>query len=318
MEYKDYYKIIGVERKASADDIKSKYRKLALKYHPDHNPDDKDAEEKFKEINEAYQVLSDEEKRARYDQLGSAYSTWQRRGTPGGFNWDDWFTSPQGGNVHVEYGGDLGDILGGLGGLGGFSEFFTRIFGGGAPTGRSRSGARPSTRSTPRIQEHEVVISLAEAYKGSTRQFDVNNRRIEVVIPAGARTGTKIRMAGLGPAGRDGKPSDVYLKVKVSPDHRFKRKGNDLYTDMKVDLLIAVLGGDANVSTPGGYVILTIPAGTQPGQRFRLKGRGMPFLKQSKSGDLFADVDVSIPKKLTRKQRSLFEELRKEVGPSSD
>ncbi len=313
MEYKDYYKILGVDRKAKEDEIKKAYRKLALKYHPDRNPDDSASEEKFKEINEAYQVLSDPEKRQRYDQLGKSYSSWQQRGAPGGFNWDEWFTQPSGGgNVRVEY-GDLGDILGG-GGLGSFSEFFSRIFGG-MPEERaagSRGGWSGRRSPSPRTQsfEQKVQISLTEAYQGSTRRIQIDGRNLEVKMSTGSRTNTKIRVPDAVPTSVDGQKGDLYLVVEVADDPRFERKGNDLYTDLQVDLYTAVLGGEVTVPTLSGKVVLTIPPGTQVGQTFRLSGRGMPHLRHpEKFGDLLARINVKIPRNLTDRQRELFEEL---------
>lgn len=314
MEYKDYYKTLGVDRQASENEIKKAYRKLALQYHPDRNPNDATAEDKFKEINEAYQVLSDPEKRKRYDQLGESYSNWQRRGDPGGFNWDEWFTQPGGGggNVRVEY-GDLGDILGG-GGLGGFSEFFSRIFGGmpEEPTAGTRGGwaGRQATRPRAQSYEQKVQISLTEAYQGTTRRIQINGRNLEVKIPPGSRTNTKIRVPDAVSTGADGPRGDLYLVVDVASDPRFERKGNDLYTDVQVDLYTAVLGGEATIPTMSGNVVLTIPAGTQSGQTFRLTGKGMPHLKKpEKFGDLLARIRIKIPRDLTPKQRELFEEL---------
>jgi curved DNA-binding protein len=306
MEYKDYYKILGVDRKASENEIKRAYRKLALKYHPDRNPGDKQAEEKFKEINEAYQVLSDPEKRARYDQLGESYTRWQQRGSPGSFNWEEWFTTAPGG-VHVEV-GDLGDLFGDLGG---FSEFFRRIFGGMPETGVY---TRPGRTAQPQRQayQQEVTISLYEAYQGTTRRIEVNGRVLEVKIPPGARTDTKIRVADAIPAGPHQAKGDLYLIVKVAEDPRFERKGNDLYTNVSIDLYTAVLGGDVTVPTLSGNVLLTIPPGTQPGQTFRLSGRGMPHLKNpNQHGDLYVRVSVTIPRNLTPEQRRLFEQLAK-------
>ncbi len=199
MDYKDYYKILGVDRNSSEEDIKKAYRKLALKYHPDRNPGNQQSEESFKEINEAYQVLSDPEKRSRYNQLGESYNNWQQRGgAPTGFNWEDWFTNtPTGGNVRVEV-GNLDDLFG-QGGLGDFSEFFRRIFGGmGAASdfnARMRGQGRTPSRYAPSSFQHEVEISLAEAYNGTSRRIELDGRRLEVKIPAGARTGTKIRVA---------------------------------------------------------------------------------------------------------------------------
>ncbi|MBN1231560.1 MAG: J domain-containing protein [Anaerolineales bacterium] len=322
MEYKDYYKSLGVSRKATAEEIKKAYRKLALQYHPDKNPDDKSAEEKFKEINEAYQVLSDSDKRAKYDQLGSAYQSYQRTGgSPGNFNWADWFSgagAPQGQSggytyVNME---DLGDLFGGMGGsgggLGGFSDFFQAIFGGmGGRRSPSGTGATPQGRYTSQPQqqayEQEVTISLQEAFSGSSRQIQIGNKTLEVKIPAGSRTGTKVRMAGTGPNG-----SDLFLKIKIAHDPRFKLKGKDLTTEQKVDLFTLVLGGETTISTLKGPVVLNIPAGTQPGQKIRLKGLGLPDLKQKElNGDLFVVVKAEIPKDLSKKEKDLFEQLSK-------
>lgn len=312
MDYKDYYKILGVDRKASEDEIKRVYRKLALQYHPDRNPGDKQAEEKFKEINEAYQVLSDPEKRARYDQLGESYQNWQQRGAPpGGFNWEEWtggYPGGQGGNVRVDV-GDLDDILGG-----GFSDFFRQIFGGGAPNveqtwgGRRGTGQRQARAQKPSF-EQEVTISLQEAYNGSTRLIEADGHRLEVKTPPGAKTGTRVRVANAIPVG-NGQKGDLYLKIQVADDPRFERQGNDLYTDVPVDLYTAVLGGEATVPTLSGNVVLKIPPGTQPGQTFRLAGRGMPHIKNpQQKGDLFARAKVRIPKNLSPKQQELFKEL---------
>jgi curved DNA-binding protein len=310
MEYKDYYKILGVERKATEDEVKRAYRKLALKYHPDHNPDNKQAEEKFKEINEAYQVLSDPTKRARYDQLGESYTHWQQRGgAPGGFNWDEWANSTGGGNVRVEV-GNLDDLFGG--GMGGFSEFFRRIFGGvpdygGADFRRGQTGGRAT--SQPATYQSEITISLLEACQGTTRRIEIDGRRLEVKIPRGARTGTKVRVTD-AISSADGRKNDLYLVVKVTDEANFERKGNDLYTETEVDLYQAVLGGEARVKTLTGSLLLNLPAGTQPGQTFRLAGQGMPNIKNPDiRGDLFVRVKVRIPRNLSPEQRELFQKL---------
>lgn len=308
MEYKDYYKILGVERTATAADIKSAFRKLALKYHPDRNQGNKQAEEKFKEINEAYEVLSDKEKRSRYDQLGESYSQWQQGGAPGNFNWNDWINNTSGGGVRYDV-GDLGDIFGGAG----FSDFFEAIFGGmgGArPAQATRQRAQRAQPSQPTTYQQQVQITLDEAFHGAERLVEVDGRRLTMKIPAGARTGTKVRMAGAGPIGPDKRPSDIYLIVEVLPDSHFERKDDDLYTDVHMDLYTAVLGGEVRVATPDGAVMLTIPAGTQPGQSFRLNGRGMPHLRAPETqGDLYARAKIQIPRNLTAEQRKLFEEL---------
>jgi curved DNA-binding protein len=304
MEYKDYYKTLGVERGATEPEIKKAYRKLALQYHPDRNQGNKEAEEKFKEINEAYQVLSDKEKRARYDQLGDSYTHWQQRGAPGNFNWNDWTSAQRGGGTTFDM-GDLEEILG----RGGFSDFFQSIFGGMPGGAATRQRSRPA-QSRPVTYQQDVQISLDEAYRGAERMVSIEGRRLTLKIPAGANTGTKVRMAGAGPAGPDGQPSDIFLVITVLPDPRFERKGNDLYTDVSVDIYTAVLGGDARVVTPDGTVVLTIPPGVQPGQSIRLSGRGMPNLRDPKThGDLFARVKVQIPRNLTPEQRQLFEQL---------
>jgi curved DNA-binding protein len=290
MDYKDYYKILGVARNASADEIRKAYRKLAMQYHPDRNPGDKKSEERFKEINEAYQVLSDSEKRARYDQLGSAYSNWQSRGgTPNDFNWNEWFSSQPGGagGTRVDY-GEMNDL---------FSEFFRSVFGG-EPARRGGRGTRSPAYEQP------VEISLKEAYEGTTRQLTTDDRRVKVRIPPGVRTGSKVRVAGAGPQGLD-----LYLVVDVAVEEQFERRNTDLYTTATVSVFTAVLGGEAEVQTLGGKVKLNIPPGTQPEQVFRLAGRGMPQLKDPNTkGDLYVRLKVQIPKYLSSKQRELLEE----------
>ena len=299
MDYKDYYKILGVERNAGEEDIRKAYRKLAMQYHPDRNPNDKQAEERFKEINEAYQVLNDPTKRSHYDRLGSDYSNWQRRGAPGDFNWDQYGGGFPGG-VRVEY-GDLDDLFGGAG-AGGFSDFFRTIFGRGAEG--AGAGTRTRTRQQPQGYQQELEITLDEAYNGTTRVFESDGKQKQVRIPAGVRTGSKVRVAGAGPNGLD-----LYLIIDVKEDSRFERRGNDLHTTATVDVFTAILGGEADVETLGGKVKLNIPAGTQPEQVFRLAGRGMPSIKnQIEKGDLYVRLKVQIPKYLSAKQRELLEE----------
>lgn len=295
MDYKDYYKTLGVDRKASADEIRSAYRKLAMKYHPDKNPGDKKAEEQFKEVNEAYQVLSDEKKRAHYDRLGSAYSNFRTTGgRPNDFQWDDWFQQQGAGQR-----GGVDDMFGG-GGMG-FSEFFRTIFG---EAMRSQGRGSPFTQENPGY-EQEARISFQEAYDGVTRQLHLTNgRKLGVRIPPGVKTGSKVRVAGAGPDG-----TDLYLVIQVEEDARFEREGSNLTTTSTVDIFTLILGGDAEVETPTGKVKLGIPAGTQPEQIFRLAGRGMPLLKDPKTkGDLYVKLKVQVPKYLSSKQRDLIEE----------
>ena len=291
MDYKDYYKILGVDRKASEEDIRKAYRNLAKQHHPDRNPNNKQAEERFKEINEAYQVLSDPKKRQHYDRLGSDYSNWQRRGAPGDFNWEDYVgSSPGGTRVNVE---DFEDLFGGSGG--GFSDFFRTIF-----------GMREAESARTRAQGYQqpLDISLDEAYRGATRLLQANGTQKQVRIPAGVRTGSKVRVAGAGPNG-----VDLYLIVNVGEDHRFERRGNDLHTTATVSVFSAILGGEAEVDTLDGKLKLNIPAGTQPEQVFRLAGRGMPNVKNpTQKGDLYVRLKVQIPKYLSDKQRELLDE----------
>ena len=285
MDYKDYYKILGVDRKASEGDIRKAYRKLAMQYHPDRNPGDKQSEERFKEINEAYQVLSDPKKRGHYDRLGSEYSNWQRRGAPGDFNWDQYGGYP--GGTRVDF-GDMDDV---------FSDFFRTIFGIRGEEPRSR---RPQTQG----YQQELQVSLEEADNGTTRLIQSDGKQKQVRIPAGVRTGSKVRVAGAGPNGLD-----LYLIVDVHDDQRFERHGNDLHTTATVSVFTAILGGEADVETLNGKVKLNIPAGTQPEQVFRLSGRGMPHVRNpNEKGDLYVRLKVQIPKYLSAKQRELLDE----------
>ncbi|MFQ5922374.1 MAG: DnaJ C-terminal domain-containing protein [Anaerolineales bacterium] len=294
MEYKDYYKILGVSRNADEKEIKSAYRQLALKYHPDKNPD---SEEHFKEINEAYEVLGDPEKRSKYDRLGSSYRTWERAGrAPDGFDWSRWSSGGPGG-VRVEV-GDLGDLFGG----GGFSDFFNAIFGMGAQ-------ARPGSRG--RDLEQPITISLVEAYSGTSRTFSHSGRKLEVDIPPGSKTGTRVRVSGKGERST-GRPGDLYLKVRVQDMPGIERKGDNLLMEVETDLYTAILGGEVEVSTLRGPVMLKIAAGSQPDRTFRLRGRGMPNLRNpAQHGDLLAKLKVSLPKKLSKEARKLFEQLAK-------
>lgn len=302
MEYKDYYKILGVGRNADQKEVRKAYRRLARQYHPDVNPGDRSAQERFKEINEAYEVLSDPEKRQKYDQLGSSWRQWQGvGGDPSGFDWARWFTG-QPGRVHVQY-GDPDEILGGLGG---FSDFFQAIFGG-MPHTSWRTAPRPG-----QDYEQEVEITLEEAFRGTTRILSNDGRRLEVKIPPGVGTGSRIRMAGEGGDGYGAAKGDLYLRVKVAPHPRFRREGDDLYVEVPLDLYPAVLGGEVRVPTLKGDIVLKIPPETQSGKIFRLQEQGMPNLKDpQKRGDLYAKVKVRLPQKLTPRERELFEELKR-------
>lgn len=308
MDYVDYYKTLGVDRNASTKDIKKAYRKLARQYHPDVNPGDKKAEEKFKEINEAYEVLSDDEKRQKYDQLGSSYQQYRNMGgQPGGFNWGDW-TSGQPGGFRVEY--SEGDPNGDL-----FSEFFRNIFGGGGMAGQPRTERQRAPKQSIRGQDLEVTapISLEEAYHGTNRTVQVGQQRqLQVKIPSGATTGTRVRLSGQGERGyAGGQAGDLYVIVNVQEHPVFRREGDDLHMDLKVPLYTAVLGGSITVHTFAGEVALQVPPGAQSGQSIRLRGKGMPRLREKGTfGDLYAHILIQIPTNLSDKEKALFEDLR--------
>jgi DnaJ-class molecular chaperone len=298
--YKDYYKILGIERNASEKEIKQAYRKLARKYHPDVNPGDKSAEEKFKDISEAYEVLSDKEKRAKYDQFGQY---WQAAGQPGAGQpppgWE------QGG---VPPGFDFGE-----GGFeGGFGDIFDLLFGegrGGTATEGRRARGRGWAPARGRDVEYEIEVTLEEAFNGVTKTFTVNGRKIEVKIPQGVRDGSRIRLAGQGEPSRGTERGDMYLIVRMKPHPKFERKEDDLYTDVPVIYTTAALGGQVVVPTLSGRVNMKVPAGTSCGQTFRLAGQGMPKLKGSAKGDLYARIKVTVPKTLSTREKELLTEL---------
>lgn len=306
MEYKDYYKILGVEKKAAETDIKKAYRKLAQKYHPDKNPNNKSAQEKFKEINEAYEVLGDSQKRQKYDQLGSSYQQWQQHGGgQGGFDWSR-YTRPGAGGTRVEY-GDLNDLFGGSGGD--FSDFFQTIFGGGG----TEFGTRTQTRSKRGSDlEQPISITLEEAYNGAKRLIQKDGRKIEANIPPGVNSGSRVRLRGEGQSGSGGAVAgNLYLLIEIAPHPAFERQGDDLYVDVPVELYTMLLGGEVRVPTlKGKDVILTIPPETANGKQFRLSGQGMPRMDNlSQKGDLYARVKVVLPQKLSDQQKALIREL---------
>ncbi len=310
MDYKDYYRILGVERNADPGEIKRAYRRLARRHHPDVNPGDAQAQERFKEINEAYEVLSDPEKRSKFDQFGSQWRQWERGGGDPSQFWQQWFggQSP-GARVRVEY-RDLGDMFGG-GAQSPFSEFFNALFGGMAGTAGQPFRTRRAPRPLRPDEEQQVEVTLEEAYRGATRRVSRAGRRLEVKIPPGVATGSRVRMRDQGtPTIEGGPPGDLYLRVRVLPDPRFERKGDDLYTEVKVDLYTAVLGGEVEVPTLTGPVLLTIPAETSSGRSFRLKGKGMPRLKDpTQHGNLYARVEIEIPTDLSPEEKELFRRL---------
>lgn len=317
MDYKDYYKTLGVERNASQDEIKKAFRKLARQYHPDMNKGDKGAEEKFKEVNEANEVLSDPDKRQKYDQFGSH---WQQYGRAGGrpedFNWNPWQQSGGGYSQQVsqEELEQMFGNLGGMGGAGGFSDFFETLFGGASRGGGMNYGRQPIQRQRGQDAEHTVEITLEEAHQGTQRLLQwEDGRKIEAKIPVGVKNGSKVRLRGQGGRGaRGGQSGDLFLKVKILPHPLFERDGDNLRTKVPVGLFDALLGGEIEVTGINRNVKLKIPPETDNGQTFRLKGLGMPNLREpEKIGDLLVKVEVKLPKNLTKEEKQGFHELRR-------
>ncbi len=319
VDYKDYYKILGVNKNANEKEIRAAYRKLARKYHPDVNPGDNAAEEKFKEINEANEVLSDPEKRKKYDELSTYYQQYGQMPGAG--------AGPMGGDGGVRYEyrtvnpEDLNDLFGGQSP---FSDFFETFFGSsfaGQPNVRTRAGGTGSQRAIKGQNiESSVEVTLAEAYQGVTRVFELtdmdgSSKRIEVKIPAGVDEGSRIRIAGQGGQGTAGR-GDLFLRIHMLPDPRFSREGTTLRTKVEVPLATAMLGGEVRVTTPDGRgLMLRIPPETPNGKSFRLRGQGMPQLGYpDKRGELYAEVSVILPTHLNDEQRSLFEAFARSIG----
>ncbi len=323
MASKDYYQILGVNRNASEKEIKQAYRRLARKHHPDLNPGDKSAEARFKEMNAAYQVLSDPEKRKKYDQFGDQWEYADQFAKAGGQQGVRWDTGR--GGTTFEYGD-----------MSGLGDIFSSLFGDAGMASRARRGAQRG-----QDVESPVEISLEEAYHGSRRVIQLQTtdpctacggtgrvgnrvctmcggtggkvipRRLEVKIPPGVKDGSRIRMAGEGASGRaGGRKGDLYLVVRVLPHKIFERKGDDIYGEVSVPLATAVLGGEVRVPTLDGNLSLKIPPETQNGKLFRLVGKGMPRLGSANHGNMFAKVSVVLPTNLTEEERRLFERLR--------
>lgn len=296
MEFVDYYQILGVGKNASTDDIKKAYRKLARKHHPDLNPNDQEAHKRFQQINEANEVLSDPEKRKKYDQYGKdwqhaeqfeqARQQQQYAGSGGGF---------QGGSYEGFGGGD-------------FSEFFESMFGSGGARGRSRQ-----TRFRGQDFEAELHLSLREAYTTHQRTLTINGKQIRITIPAGVENGQRIRLKGHGEQGVNGGPAgDLYITFQINDDPVFKRSGSDLFATIDLDLYTAVLGGEATIDTLSGKIKLKVAPETQNGTKVRLKGKGFPVYKQEgQHGSLYITYQIKIPTGLSERERELFTELSK-------
>ncbi|MDB5198255.1 MAG: molecular chaperone DnaJ [Chitinophagaceae bacterium] len=295
MEYVDYYKVLGVNKNATTDEIKSAYRKLARKHHPDLNPNDKEAHKKFQQINEANEVLSDPEKRKKYDQYGK---DWKHA--------DEFEKQKQSRGQYANQGGQT--FSGGFG-EDDFSDFFSSMFGGG---GESRGRSR-QTKFRGQDYNAELQLELADAYKTHQQTITVNNKNVRITIPAGIENGQQIRLKGYGAPGVNGGPNgDLYITFNITNNTQFKRMGNDLYTTVEIDLYTAVLGGEVTVDTLSGKVKLKVKPETQNGTKIRLKGKGFPvYKKEGEFGDLFITFSVKIPTNLTEKQKELFKELAK-------
>jgi curved DNA-binding protein len=311
MEYKDYYKVLGVDKKASQDEIKKAYRKLAIKYHPDKNPGNKEAENKFKLINEANEVLSDPEKRKKYDELGENWNRFQEGGASSyGHPFGSGGFGNQGGQTFY-YEGDINDLFGRGTGNTGFSDFFEAFFGRGGATGNfQRSGDRSFKGQN---FESEMEITLEEANKGTSRIIQLENEKIRITTRPGAYDGQLLRIKGKGGRGSNSSlQGDLMVRIKVRPHPLFERVGNDLKTTQTIDIFTAVLGGETIVNTLDGKIKLKVPPGTQYGKTLRIKGKGMPqYDSRNKFGDLLIELHVAIPQKLTPIQKDLLEQLKK-------
>lgn len=300
MEYKDYYKILDVDKNATQDEIRKAFRKLAVKYHPDKNPGDKAAEEKFKSVNEANEVLSDPDKRKKYDQLGANWKQYEQAGYQPG--------RAEGGGPFGQYyyQADPGDVFGDSG----FSDFFTQFFGGGRRQAGFTGGGDPFAAAGHDFQA-STTLTLEEAFHGTSRIISLEGKKIRITTKPGAYDGQLLRIKGKGSKGRGGGPSgDLYLKLNVATHPVFTRDGDHLIQDKTIDIATAVLGGSLEVSTLKGTLKMTIPPGTQPGQTLRMKGYGMPFYDRDGFGDMLVRIQVEIPKNLTKDQRALFKKLR--------
>ena len=310
MEFKDYYKILGVEKSATKEEISKAFRKLALKFHPDKNPNNKAAEEKFKEITEAHEVLSDPEKRKKYDALGANWNQYQTSG--GGF--EDFFSSQfggrrGGGGTTFEYSGDFRDVFGGTSG---FSDFFETLFG---QRGAGGSDFFRGQRTAERGQDFEATlyISLEEAYNGTTKEVLISGKKLRIKINPGTKDSSKLRLKEQGGASRTGHGSgDLYLTIKITKHPFYEIDGDDLYYDLVIDLYTAVLGGKKKVRLINGKTInLDIPKGTDNGNLFRIGKFGLKKSGSDVRGDLFVRIKIDTPKNLSKKEIELFKELSK-------
>ena len=297
MDFVDYYKILGIEKSASPKDVKNAYRKLARKYHPDLNPNNQDAKSNFQQINEANEVLSDPEKRKKYDQYGK---DWQHA--------EEFEKQKQQQSQSQSYGSQAGGGFSGGQSAGDFSDFFESMFGGGGRS--SRSGRQPKYRGEDYTTE--IHLELIDAYKTHKQTLNVNGNNIRITIPAGVENGQIIKISGHGGAGTNGGPNgDLYITFSVANHSSIKRLGNNLFETVDLDIYTAVLGGEITIDTLDGKVKLKVKPETQNGTKVNLKGKGFPVYKNDgQFGDLQVTYSIKIPTNLTDKQKALFEELR--------
>lgn len=295
MKFVDYYKILGIDKTATDKDIKKAYRKLARKYHPDLNPNNKEAEKKFKEINEANEVLSNTENRKKYDKYGK---DWQH---------GDEFKKAQQQQNKRQY--QQQDFGGGGYSEQDFSDYFESMFGGGSGFSRQRSGVKYKGQDF----NAELKLNLKDVYKSQKQVLTVHNRKIRLTIPAGIENGQVIKITGKGGTGVNGGPNgDLYIKFSIANHTQFKRDGNNLYTSVNLDLYTAILGGEITIDTFSGKVKLKIAPGTQNETKVKLKGKGFPvYKKEGQFGDLIITYKIKVPTKLSDKEFALFEELQK-------
>jgi len=307
MNVKDYYKILGVDKSATAEQIKKAYRKLAVKYHPDKNPNNKTAEEKFKEITEAYEVLEDPEKRKKYDQFGENWKHYEQQGGRAeDFDWSQFRNG--GGSRQQQYQGNFSDMFGGDEDGGHFSSFFETLFGGQGGGRKSRQSRQYNTRGQD--LNATMYVSLADAYTGGTKQVEVNGSRLNIKLKPGLAEGQVVRLKGKGGPGHGGEAGDLLITIQLTPVPGFELKGKDIYADAAIDVYTAVLGGKANIPILGGSISMKIPEGTDSGKVFRLKGKGMPdYNDPSVTGDLYVKTVVRIPTDLSEKEKELFKQL---------
>jgi DnaJ-class molecular chaperone len=330
MEFKDYYATLGVSKTSTEKEIKQAFRKLARKHHPDVNPGDKAAETKFKELNEAYEVLGDPAKRKKYDELGANWRMYEQAEAQGAANpfAGQWRTAPGGGQAGGYRTMTQEEMEAMFGDSNPFSDFFSTFFGGGGVDddlgARGRGTGRRRQRQG-RDVEHEIELSLNDAYHGATRRLSLKHdghaRTVDVRIPSGVNDGSRVRVSGEGEQGTGGAASgDLYLRVRLAPHPVFERKGRDLYVKVQIPVTTAVLGGEADVQTMGEKPArLRVPPLTQNGQVFRLKAYGMPSVgKPDEKGDLYARIDVQLPTELSPAEREQWAALAKLSGGAAN